>query len=115
LSRDIGKVKEDLALKYLKNKGLRLIEANFNCRYGELDLIMSESEVLVFVEVKYRGSKSFGGALNAVSNTKQRKLTRTALYYMQQKELCDHQARFDVLAIDGDDIQWIQNAFYAAD
>jgi putative endonuclease len=113
-SRDIGKINEDLALKFLQNNGLQLIGANFNCRYGELDLIMRESDVLVFVEVKYRRSKSFGGALSAVTSAKQRKLVRTALWYMQQNGLSNHPARFDVVAIDGDDIQWFKNAFYAS-
>ena len=112
-SRDIGKIYEDIAQNYLKKQGLRLITANFNCRYGELDLIMSESDVLVFVEVKFRRNKAFGGAIAAVSSSKQQKLTRTAQWYMQQNGLSNHQARFDVIAIEGaDEINWIKNAFY---
>lgn len=112
-SRDIGKIYEDIAQNYLKKQGLRLITTNFNCRYGELDLIMSESDVLVFVEVKFRRNKAFGGAIAAVSNSKQQKLTRTAQWYMQQNGLSNHQARFDVIAIEGaDEINWIKNAFY---
>ena len=112
-SRDIGKVYEDIAQNYLKKQGLRLITTNFNCRYGELDLIMSESDVLVFVEVKFRRNKAFGGAIAAVSNIKQQKLTRTVQFYMQQNGLSNHQARFDVIAIEGaDEINWIKNAFY---
>lgn len=83
---------------------------------------MTDSDVLVFVEVKFRSNKSFGGAISAISRAKQQKLTRTAQYYMQQQGLSEQPARFDVIAIEGssqsascdDDIQWIKNAFYAA-
>lgn len=75
---------------------------------------MADAEVMVFVEVKYRSGKGFGGSLAAVSKSKQRKLVRTALYYMQCNNFSNRKARFDVIAIDGDDnIQWIKNAFYA--
>lgn len=121
-SRDIGKFGEQQALKYLKSQGLTLITTNFNCRYGELDLIMAEGDVLVFVEVKYRSSAAYGGAINAISAAKQRKLVKTALLYMQQHDLNEAIARFDVVAIDklddntvvsDNDIVWIKNAFYA--
>ncbi len=116
LSRDIGQYYEEVAVKYLKNQGLERIEANFNCRYGELDIIMADADVVVFVEVKYRRSKGFGGAIAAVSRAKQRKLVKTAQYYMQCHQLSNKPARFDVIAINGDgddNIQWIKNAFYA--
>lgn len=79
---------------------------------------MVDGQVLVFVEVKYRSSKGFGGAISAVSKSKQRKLIRTAQYYMKCNDLSNRTARFDVVAIEGnpkgsDDIQWIKNAFYA--
>ena len=121
-SRDIGQYGEQLALQYLQSKGLTLICQNFNCRYGELDLIMSDDDVLVFVEVKYRSGKAYGGAISAIPITKQRKLIKTALKYMQLQGLVNHVARFDVVAIDklddnsvvsDNDIVWIKNAFYA--
>jgi putative endonuclease len=83
---------------------------------------MSESDILVFVEVKFRRNKAFGGAIAAISRSKQQKLIRTAQWYMQQNGLSNHQARFDVVAIEGpidgstvqsQNINWIKNAFYA--
>lgn len=116
---EVGQIGEKIAQDFLKNKGLKLIEANFNCRYGELDLIMADKDTLVFVEVKYRSSRAYGGALHAISPTKKKKLIRTALFYMQQKGMSNNPARFDVIAInnsgnkDDNEILWIENAFYA--
>lgn len=119
LNREKGQIGEDIAAKYLKDQGLTLVTTNFNCRFGELDLIMTESDKLVFVEVKMRSKDNFGGAIHAVSPQKQRKLIKTAQWYMQQHSLSDKFARFDVVAIDHNnqskqpDIKWIQNAFYS--
>ena len=83
---------------------------------------MSDNDVLVFVEVKYRSGKAYGGAISAIPISKQRKLIKAALKYMQLKGLVNHVARFDVVAIDklddnsvisDNDIVWIKNAFYA--
>jgi len=95
-------------------KGLQLIQRNFSCKLGELDLIMQEGETLVFIEVRYRKSSAFGGSEASVSATKQKRLIRTAQLYLQQKHgnrppMC----RFDVIAISGDNTNWIKNAFYA--
>lgn len=114
LSRDIGVLYEEIAVKFLKKQGLTLVATNFNCRYGELDIIMADADILVFVEVKYRRSKDFGGAAAAVTKAKQRKLIRTAQYYMQQNQLSHMVCRYDIVAIEGADadLQWIKNAFY---
>ncbi|MFT4926764.1 MAG: putative endonuclease [Phenylobacterium sp.] len=115
LSRDIGQINEDIARQYLIKQGLRFIVANYHCRYGELDLIMADHTVLVFVEVKFRRNHSHGGAAAAVNHSKQRKLIKTAQWYMQQQGLSNNVTRFDVIAIEGDDsqIRWIKNAFHA--
>ncbi len=113
-TQNIGQFYEKQALKYLQKQGLRLIEANFNCRYGELDLIMADADVLVFVEVKFRQSRAYGGAVSAVSRSKQQKLIKTAQWFMQQHQLSNKPARFDVVAIEGENnIHWLKNAFYA--
>lgn len=104
---------EDLALSYLQQQGLQLIERNFRCKTGEIDLIMKKSAELIFVEVKYRANNHFGGALAAVTRQKQQKLLRTARWYLQQKELSNAACRIDVLAIEGQppyQYHWLKNA-----
>lgn len=109
-----GRAAESLACHYLRQQGLELIDQNFHSRHGEVDLIMQHRDSLVFVEVRYRKNLDFGGALASITPQKQQKLRKTALYYMQLKGR-EFNARFDVVAIDGNDenlqIEWIQNAF----
>jgi putative endonuclease len=109
-----GQTAEKLACDYLKKNGLRLIEQNFHSRYGEVDIIMQHQDALVFVEVRYRKSLSHGGAKESVTPAKQKKIQKTALFYMQTKGR-EFNARFDVIAMTGDNeslsIEWIKNAF----
>ena len=93
---------------------MQTVTRNFSCRYGELDLIMKEGATLVFVEVKYRKSNAFGGAINALSEAKQQKLTRTIYYYLKQNSLEDCPFRVDFVAINGQNsyqYTWIKSAF----
>ncbi len=106
-----GKDAEQHACRYLQRQGLRPLANNVRCRFGELDLIMRQGDTLVFVEVKYRRAGHFGGAIAAVTPQKQQKLRLTANWYLQQQGLSQSPCRFDVLTIDGDTINWIQNAF----
>jgi putative endonuclease len=108
-----GRQAEQQACGYLQAKGLRLVDKNYRCRHGEIDLIMLDGEVLVFIEVRYRRSGLFGGALASIDMRKQRKLISTASHYLQaQGQRCA--ARFDVVAIDGNgQIDWVPNAFDA--
>lgn len=111
-----GNDAEQLAHKYLLKQRLKTIEKNFNCRYGEIDLIMQDGEMLVFVEVRYRQSQQFGGAATSVDYRKQRRIINTANFYLQKHQL-HVPARFDVVAVDGtadkvnEEINWIKGAF----
>ena len=109
-----GKTCEEHALNYLKKNGLKLIEKNFNSRYGEIDLIMQQENAVVFIEVRYRKNDAFGGAKASVTPAKQKKIQKTALYYMQ-KQGRELNSRFDVIAMSGENknlnIEWIKNAF----
>lgn len=109
-----GKAAEELACHYLKQNGLRLIEKNFHSRFGEIDLIMQHDNTLVFIEVRYRKNQDFGGAKASITPRKQSKIRKTALYYMQKKGR-EFNARFDVVAMTGENqslaYEWIQNAF----
>lgn len=111
-TRAIGKAQEELACRYLEEKGIRIQARNFRCRQGEIDLIGYDGEYLVFFEVKYRKDTSKGSAAEAVGIRKQRKICRVSDYYrMSHKCPSDTAVRFDVIAIDDDNIEWIQNAF----
>ena len=112
-SSDRGLYFETLALEFLQLKGLKLHSRNVSCRFGEIDLILQQAGNWVFVEVKYRASSAFGGALAAVTVAKQQKLLRSSRWYLQQYRLHDHACRLDVLAIEGQPpyrYQWIKNA-----
>lgn len=110
--RRIGTEYEKKALSYLEEKGYRLIEKNFRCRTGEIDLIAWEEKVLVFLEVKYRRGEAYGYPAEAVDTRKQRTICRVADYYRLTHEISEIQAcRFDVVAIKGDEITLIRNAF----
>lgn len=109
-----GKYYEQLALAYLQQQGLQLVSQNFSCKVGEIDLIMRQQQYWVFVEVKYRASNAYGGALAAVSRSKQQKVLRAVQYYLQLHRLSQQPCRIDVLAIEGQSpyqYNWLQNAF----
>ena len=101
---------EDIAVKYLKKKGYEIIERNFHTRYGEIDIIARNDGVLIFVEVKRRSSESFGTASAAVTSTKQKKIIKSAEYYCMMEKI-QPLCRFDVIAIDGEELTHIENAF----
>lgn len=106
-----GKWAEQQACEFLLAQGLLLIQKNFACKYGEIDLIMQHGQVLVMVEVRFRSSEIYGGAIESVTLKKQAKIIRTSQYY-QIMHAVQQMLRFDVIAIAADrKINWIQNAF----
>ena len=112
----LGQRAERSARDYLIRKGLRLIEGNYRCRFGEIDLIMVDGEYLVFVEVRYRSSDRFGGALASIDARKQYRLRASAEHYRQgNRTLADRPCRFDVVSIDHQQgvarAHWIKDAF----
>jgi putative endonuclease len=112
----LGAYGEDIACDYLIQKGYRVVERNFTCRAGEVDIIAMHKDIVVFVEVKTRSSDKFGLPSEAVSDAKQKKIVKTALYYMQSKRLLDYMCRFDVIEItagedNGHRVNLIQDAF----
>lgn len=103
---------EKCAAEYLTEHGMRIREKNYRNRNGEIDLIGYHEEYLVFVEVKYRQSARKGYAAEAVDLKKQRRICRVADYYRYSHRLSDNiKVRYDVVAIQGEEINWIQNAF----
>ncbi len=112
----IGSEIESSAKKWLQAKGLSYIENNFRCQQGEIDLIMQSGEQIVFVEVRYRSNKTFGGAIESVNWHKQQKLLKAAEHFLIINPKYNAlPCRFDVLAVepDGKNLHWtwIKNAF----
>ncbi len=109
-----GTASEDLACRYLEDQGLILMERNYRCRVGELDLIMRDQQHLVFVEVRSRRSSRYGTPAETVTVSKQRRLIRAASYYLQRHRF-NMPCRFDIIAIihatEKPSLQWIKNAF----
>jgi putative endonuclease len=109
----LGEAAEDHALHWLQARGLDLVERNFRCKAGEIDLILREGQTLVFVEVRQRADPRFGGAAASVTPAKQRRLLLAAQFYLQRLRTSPP-CRFDVVAIDGGALSWLKNAIEAA-
>ncbi|RZU35364.1 putative endonuclease [Fluviicoccus keumensis] len=113
-----GQAAEDAACDFLAREGYHPLYRNFRSRRGEIDIIAIRGDLLVFVEVRYRASDSFGGALASVSRSKQQKIIATARYFLHHRpRFSDRAVRFDVIAITGNpghwQFQWIPAAFLA--
>jgi putative endonuclease len=115
-----GDASEDRALAWLLARGLTLVQRNYRLAggprvsAGEIDLIMRDGDgTLVFVEVRQRSQRAQGGAAASVGHSKQRRVLRAAQHYLMRLATLPP-CRFDVLAIDGDDIEWLQAAFDAS-
>jgi putative endonuclease len=110
-----GKEGEDLAADYLVDAGFKIVERNYRCVFGEIDIVAKEGETLVFVEVKSRRSGAYGSPQMAVSREKQKKISQVALHYLQENRLGHRPARFDVVAVkllpSGSRVELIRDAF----
>ena len=111
-----GRAAEDAALRFLQSMGLWLLDRNYRCRLGEIDLVMRDGGTLVFIEVRARDGATHGGALASIGAAKQRRIAAAARHYlMTHGRLASMPARFDVVAISGPDgensPEWIPAAF----
>ena len=112
--RQIGSMGESLAAAYLCEHGYRIVKRNFFCRAGEIDIIALKDDYLCFIEVKYRKDASEGYPEEAVDIKKARRITKSALSYMNMCGYPDTTpCRFDVISILGNNISLIENAFEA--
>ena len=100
---------EEKAKQYLIRQGLRFVEQNYTVPLGEIDLIFKQNDILVFVEVKYRGSHSHGYAAEYFTTSKRSKMNRAIMCYLQQHNLNLHHTniRIDVIAIDQQELTWL--------
>lgn len=117
-SATIGSQTEDIAAAYLQQHSLAILQRNFRCKFGEIDIIGQHDADLVFVEVRYRKHDAFGSAAESVTLNKQQKLIRSAEYYLQNNShTTTMNCRFDVIAISDltkpTQIEWIKDAFNA--
>jgi putative endonuclease len=108
-----GREAEERAARHLEGHGLRVVERNFRIRGGEIDLICRAGRTLVFVEVRLRSRGDFGGAAASITAGKRRRIVLAAQHYLAGKADCD--CRFDCVLIDGEQLEWLPNAFAADD
>lgn len=104
---------EQLAAQFLQQRGLKLLQQNYRCRFGEIDLILQDGDTLVFAEVRLRSRGDFGGAAASINAAKQGKLSRAAQHYLASLARIPP-CRFDAVLLqaqDGSDIEWVKDAF----
>ena len=117
--RELGKQYEEKACEYMCQQGFHVLERNFRCKQGEIDIIGEHEGYLVFAEVKYRTDQTAGDAAEAVTYAKQKRICKTADYYRYLHGIGEDRAvRYDVVAIQGEaedgaeEIRWYKNAFW---
>lgn len=108
---------EQLAVDLVTNAGMHILHRNFCCKYGEIDIVASNKDVVAFIEVRYRKHNIFGNAAESVDRRKIQRIVRTAECYIQKHTANDFLYRFDVVAVSGSiktpQMQWIKDAFDA--
>jgi putative endonuclease len=97
--KELGAKGEEIAVRYLKSRGYRILERNYRIRLGEIDIIAEQGTDLVFIEVKTRSDTLFGSPLDSVTRAKQRQLSKVALDYLGKRGCHNRPARFDVVGI----------------
>jgi putative endonuclease len=109
-----GQQAEARAADFLRARGLKILERNWRCRFGEIDLVARDADALVFVEVRLRGSRAHGGAAESINAAKRHRLTAAASQYLARARYAGP-CRFDALLIEAEGrIEWIRNAFDAS-
>jgi len=118
--KKLGAKGEEIAVRYLKSRGYRIVERNYRIRLGEIDIIAEQGDDLVFIEVKTRSDGIFGSPFESITTQKQKQLSKVALEYISKQGCHNHPARFDVVGIQFHDgskkkqdavIELLQNAF----
>jgi putative endonuclease len=111
-TRSVGTEWEGRAVEYLKRNNVRILERNYRCHLGEIDIIGKDGDTYVFVEVKYRKSGHYGYSYEAVTPKKQQTIMNVALVYLMSRHIpSDVKMRFDVCGFDNSELTYIKNAF----
>ena len=112
MSRRRGNEVENMVANLIIKKGGKILARNFYCKMGEIDIVAIKGDMLVFIEVKYRKSASFGSAAEMVNDRKQRKIIKTAQYFLLKHPQYEaFECRFDVVAITGKKLEWLAGCF----
>lgn len=109
-TRKTGDFYEEIVVRFLQNNGIKIIMKNYRCKMGEIDIIGEDRDTLVFFEVKYRKTNSYGTPFDAIDYRKQKQIIKVAKYFISGNKI-DKFIRFDAIGITGSDIEWIKNAF----
>ena len=112
--REIGNIYEEKAADYIKSRGLEVVERNFNCRFGEIDIIALDTnrKVIFFYEVKYRKNNRFGTPFEAVDQRKQNRIILTSKYYLiNNKKYSDYKVCYSVIGFFGEELKCMNNVF----
>jgi putative endonuclease len=108
---NLGRKGEDISVKFLKKQGYKIMERNYRCSLGEIDIVAKDKNILCFVEVKTRKTKEYGLPEEAIDGHKQKKLAKVALAYLKEKKIYKQDLRFDVVSVYSDHIELIKDAF----
>ncbi len=110
--KQLGAIAEEKACAFLQKKGFCLLDRNYHTAFGEVDLIMKDKDEIVFIEVRSRSYTTFGTAIDSINKTKQQKVIKSAVHYLQKRKWLDKvNYRFDVVGCSPTIIEWIKNAF----
>ena len=114
--QQMGKIGEEIAVDFLKKSGYKIVERNFRCNLGEIDIIAFDKNTLAFIEVRTKKTSSFCTPQETVNFSKQKKLHKLSLYYLMKKQIKNTDCRFDVVAVDlsrgKNGIEIFKNAFW---
>ena len=115
-SKSIGVEGEEIAARFLENRGYQILETNYRTRFGEIDIIGLDDEIIVFIEVKLRSGKTYGFPSEAVDHKKQSQIIRVARYFLSRKRMANIICRFDTVSIfpsdqEGFQCELIKDAF----
>ena len=108
--RTTGTAYEKIAADYIRKQGIHIREMNYRISQGEVDIVGEDKEFIMFIEVKYRKTASYGYPWEAVSDNKRRQICKVARQFCYSKKI-KKQIRYDVVSICGEEIEWFQNAF----
>ena len=108
-TREIGNKYEDKSVETLIKEAYKILERNYQNRFGEIDIIAEKNKEIVFIEVKYRKTSKFGYGYEAVDRRKIMKILKLANYYIQSKKYQNYKIRFDCMSYLDDELDWIKD------
>lgn len=110
-AKEIGTDAESIAIKFLQKNGYKIVERNYNTKFGEIDVVALDGKTVAFVEVKFRKSGAYGAPYEFVTSYKKNRLQKAAWCYIKQRSLADMDLRFDIISITGAKVDLFKNAF----